>query len=88
MNLFEAQQAEFQARHIGPNEHDTRKMLHTIGESSLQSLVDKTVPPAIRMKKPLNIPAAMSEHDYLQHIKDISPKEPGFQNLYWPGLLR
>src|SRR6478752_752387 len=85
MNLFEAQQAEFQARHIGPNENDTRKMLHTIGESSLQSLIDKTVPPAIRMKKPLNIPAAMSEHDYLQHIKDISLKNQVFKTYIGQG---
>ena len=85
MNLFEAQQAEFQARHIGPNEKDTLKMLHTIGESSLQSLVDKTVPPAIRMKKPLNIPAAMSENDYLQHIKDISLKNQVFKTYIGQG---
>src|SRR6478736_9573045 len=85
MNLFEAQQAEFQARHIGPNENDTRKMLQTIGESSLQSLVDKTVPPAIRMKKALNIPAAMSEHDYLQHIKDVSLKNQVFKTYIGQG---
>jgi glycine dehydrogenase len=72
MSLFEQQSNEFIPRHIGPNETDTRSMLKTIGVSSLAALVDKTVPAAIRMQQPLAIPAAMSEHEYLQHIKEVS----------------
>ena len=85
MNLFEQQQHEFTPRHIGPNEHDTAAMLKTIGEPSLQSLIDKTVPPAIRMQHELNIPAAMSEHDYLQHIKELSLKNKLFRNYIGQG---
>ncbi len=50
-------------------------MLKAIGEPSLDALVNKTVPPAIRMNKALNIPAAISEHEYLQLLKDISLEE-------------
>ncbi|MEP6674554.1 MAG: aminomethyl-transferring glycine dehydrogenase [Ferruginibacter sp.] len=85
MNLFEQQQHEFTPRHIGPNEQDTAAMLKTIGEPSLQSLIDKTVPPAIRMQHPLNIPVAMSEHDYLQHIKELSFKNKLFRNYIGQG---
>ncbi len=74
MTLFEQQSNEFIPRHIGPNEADTKAMLKTIGEKSLASLIEKTVPSSIRMDHPLNIPAAMSEHEYLKHIKDISLK--------------
>ena len=47
-------------------------MLKTIGEPDLNALVDKTVPAAIRMNRDLDLPAAMGEHQYLQHIKEVS----------------
>ncbi|MES1215521.1 MAG: aminomethyl-transferring glycine dehydrogenase [Bacteroidota bacterium] len=85
MRLFEDQQREFAGRHIGPHENDTKKMLETIGAESLGELIDKTVPPSIRMKRPLNLPAAMSENDYLQHIKEVSLKNKIFSNYIGQG---
>lgn len=85
MSLFEQQSNEFIPRHIGPNETDTRSMLKTIGVSSLAALVDKTVPAAIRMQEPLAIPAAMSEHEYLQHIKEVSLLNKVYKNYIGQG---
>ncbi|MBC7948058.1 MAG: aminomethyl-transferring glycine dehydrogenase [Chitinophagaceae bacterium] len=85
MNLFEQQASEFLPRHIGPSEHDTRHMLKTIGESDLDTLIDKTVPPSIRMDHSLNIPASMSEHEYLQHIKEVSLKNKVFKTYIGQG---
>jgi glycine dehydrogenase len=85
MSLFEAQATEFQRSHIGPDEQQTAEMLKTIGVSSLQELVDRTVPPNIRMKEELNLPAAMSEAAYLQHIKDVSLKNKVFKNYIGQG---
>ena len=85
MNLFEQQSSEFISRHIGPNESDTKAMLKTIGEKSLASLIDKTVPPSIRMDHTLNIPAAMSEHAYLKHIKEVSLKNKLFATYIGQG---
>ena len=85
MNLFEQQANEFTRRHIGPNEQDTKKMLKKIGVSSLNELINQTVPPAIRMSKPLNIPSAMSEHEYLKHIKEISLKNKVYTNYIGQG---
>jgi len=85
MSLFEQQSNEFIPRHIGPNETDTRSMLKTIGVSSLAALVDKTVPAAIRMQQPLSIPAAMSEHEYLQHIKEVSLLNKVYKNYIGQG---
>ena len=85
MNLFEQQSSEFISRHIGPNESDTNAMLKTIGEKNLESLVAKTVPPSIRMNHTLNIPASMSEHEYLKHIKEISLKNKLFATYIGQG---
>jgi glycine dehydrogenase len=85
MNLFEQQSNEFVSRHIGPNETDTKAMLKSIGETSLSSLVSKTVPPSIRMDHSLKLPGAMSEHEYLKHIKEISLKNKVFANYIGQG---
>ncbi|MEO5563003.1 MAG: glycine dehydrogenase (aminomethyl-transferring), partial [Chitinophagaceae bacterium] len=85
MNLFEHQSNEFIPRHIGPNEHETRQMLKTIGVSSLAELVNQTVPAGIRMDHTLKIPAAMSEHEYLEHIKEISLRNKTFKNYIGQG---
>lgn len=85
MNLLEQQANEFVPRHIGPNATDTKKMLKKIGAVSLDELINSTVPAAIRMKNSLNIPAAMSEHEYLKHIKDVSLKNKVFTNYIGQG---
>ncbi len=85
MNLLHQQANEFRSRHIGPNEKDTADMLNTIGEKSLDDLVSKTVPSNIRMEKGLDIPSAMSENEYLQHIKEMSVKNKLFKNYIGQG---
>ena len=84
MNLFEQESGEFVTRHIGTVEEE-KEMLKTIGVKSLEELIDQTVPSAIRMNHALNIPAAMSEHEYLQHIKDVSLKNKVFRNYIGQG---
>ncbi len=85
MNLFEQQSNEFIARHIGPNGTDTKRMLKKIGAESLDQLISNTVPPSIRMNHSLNIPPAMSEHEYLKHIKEVSLKNKVFTNYIGQG---
>jgi glycine dehydrogenase len=73
MNLFAQLQHEFLQRHIGPDAQETREMLDTIGIDSIDELINKTVPQAIRLPKPLlNLPAAVSEAEYLRQIKNVS----------------
>ncbi|HEU5166335.1 MAG TPA: glycine dehydrogenase (aminomethyl-transferring), partial [Chitinophagaceae bacterium] len=85
MNLFEKQSCEFITRHIGPDEHSTKQMLKTIGVPDLDTLVSKTVPPSIRMQHELNLPAAMSDHQYLQHIKEVSLQNKVYKNYIGQG---
>ena len=87
MNLFDIQQNEFVHRHIGPNEGEKNQMLESIGASNLDQLISKTVPGAIRMQQPLAIPAAMSESDYLRHLKDVSLKNKVYRNYIGQGYF-
>src|SRR5690606_27055932 len=69
MNLFAKLQSEFLFRHVGPDDQDTQDMLNTIGVDSIDTLIQKTIPEAIRLPKPLNLAAAVSEADYLRSLK-------------------
>jgi glycine dehydrogenase len=95
MSLFTQQRNEFKSRHIGPHQEATAAMLKTIGEPSLDSLIDKTVPNAIRMKSPLNLPAPMHEAAYLQHVQEMGSKNivaknfigQGYYGTYTPSVI-
>ncbi len=62
----------FTSRHIGPRKDEIAKMLKTIGVSTLDELIDKTVPSSIRLAKPLDLPVGLSEYEYLKRIKEIA----------------
>ena len=74
MNLFEEQHNEFQHRHIGPDENETTEMLKVIGRSSLDELIEPTIPADIRLPHSLNIPQPQSELRYLHELKEIASK--------------
>ncbi|GEP96516.1 aminomethyl-transferring glycine dehydrogenase [Chitinophaga cymbidii] len=85
MNLLNTFKNEFVGRHIGPNEAETREMLGKIGIGSLDELINKTVPAAIRMQSDLDIPEAVSEFAYLSELKDISLKNKVFKSYIGQG---
>ncbi|MBC7447167.1 MAG: glycine dehydrogenase (aminomethyl-transferring), partial [Hymenobacteraceae bacterium] len=59
----------FQDRHNGPDAAQTARMLRTIGVESVDELINQTVPPAIRLAKPLNLPAPLTEREFLREFK-------------------
>jgi glycine dehydrogenase len=65
---------QFAHRHIGPNEADTKTMLKTVGVSSLDDLVNKTVPAAIRLTSPLKLDDPLSESEALAKLRAIADK--------------
>lgn len=85
MNLFEQQQYEFAGRHIGPNNDETRLMLNRIGVDNLDDLIGKTVPASIRMKKPLKLPKAQTEFEYLDELKKIAAKNKVYKSYIGQG---
>lgn len=65
---------KFQNRHIGINEHDEQIMLSKIGVSSLDELIEQTIPQDIRLKEPIKLPKALSEHEYAEEINLLASK--------------
>lgn len=65
---------KFQNRHIGINGSDEKTMLKKIGVSSLDELIDRIIPQDIRLKEPLRLPKALSEHEYAEDIAQTASK--------------
>ena len=85
MNIFEQQQNEFTGRHVGPDEQEKDAMLSAIGMSSLEELIGKTIPDAIRIKTDLDVPAAISEFEYLSELKKVAAKNKVFKSYIGQG---
>jgi len=60
--------SKFSSRHIGPSAKQVEDMLNSLGFPSLDSLVDQAIPEAIRVRKPLELPAARSEEKALEDL--------------------
>jgi len=76
---------KFVNRHIGPRDHDLPGMLKVIGVDSLDQLIDNTVPAGIRLGKPLRLPEAMSEFEYLNHLRRLGTKNKLFRSFIGQG---
>lgn len=63
---------QFKTRHIGITEHDKQKMLEEIDLSSMDELIDQTIPSDIRLKEPLSLPEALTENEYAEEIARIA----------------
>ncbi|MGB5172169.1 MAG: aminomethyl-transferring glycine dehydrogenase [Eudoraea sp.] len=64
----------FASRHIGIKESDLPTMLDVIGSNSVEELIAETIPEDIRLKKPLVLDNAMSEHEFLLHTNKLAAK--------------
>src|SRR5690606_138680 len=78
-------QEKFENRHISPRKSNLPTMLQTIGSESLDQLIDKTVPAQIRSQKPLNLPPALSEVDYLKKMRQVASKNKVFKSYIGQG---
>lgn len=56
---------KFEARHNAPNDAQIAEMLKVVKASSVDELINETVPANIRLKKALNLPPAQSEYAFL-----------------------
>ena len=75
----------FSRRHIGIAPEHLDSMLKSIGVGSLEQLVEETVPSDIRLPRPLDLPAAVSEYEYLQLLKKIAAKNQVFKSYQGLG---
>lgn len=85
----------FIKRHIGINEHELPNMLKSIGVSSIDELIKKTIPNSIHLQKELSLPEGLNEYEYMQEIKRIASKNKvfrsyiglGYYNTITPGVI-
>jgi len=86
----------FQLRHIGPREKDTNTMLDVAGASSLDQLINKTIPQNIRLKAPLDLEDGLTEAEYARHISGLAAKNKiyksyiglGYYNCNVPAVIK
>ena len=75
----------FARRHIGPTPGEIQQMLEVLGLSSLDDLIDKTVPAAIRIQQPLELLPPKSEHAALAELQEIAAKNQVFRSYIGMG---
>ena len=86
---------DFAHRHIGPSQEEITEMLSVIGTSTVDKLIDLTVPPVIRLKAELDLPEALTEEAYLRMLKKIAGKNKiyrsyigqGYYNTVTPSVI-
>ena len=62
----------FASRHLGPRPEDVTTMLEPLGFPSLDALMDAVVPEGIRLRRPLDLPAAASEIEALAELRAMA----------------
>ncbi len=85
MDILSQQKEEFFQRHIGPNESEVQSMLKTIGCSTVEELISKTIPDSIRLKKPMNVNSPISEFEYLSELKKTASLNKVFRSYIGQG---
>ncbi|MBC8265427.1 MAG: aminomethyl-transferring glycine dehydrogenase [Flavobacteriales bacterium] len=86
----------FVDRHIGPRKKEITKMLSAISYNSIEELIDDTIPIQIRLSDGLNLPKALTESRYIEHIKSLAKKNKnyrsyigmGYFNTILPGVIQ
>ncbi len=76
---------QFVSRHIGPRDSETAEMCKTIGVNSVDQLISETVPASIMLEKPLNLPPAMNEQEYLSHLRRLGGMNRQFRSFIGQG---
>lgn len=75
----------FENRHIGPRKNEIAEMLQAVGVSSMEELIEQTVPSNIRLKKPLKLQEGLSERKYYRKILSLAAKNKVFNTYIGMG---
>ena len=70
---------QFSGRHIGPSTAEVQDMLETLGYKSLDELTGTALPKAIQNSLPMDLPAALQEHEALAELKVLMSKNKLFR---------
>ena len=75
----------FVSRHVGPRLEDQNSMLRTLGEPSLNELIERVVPGGIRLRERLDVTTSLTESEYLEHIDGLASQNTLFRNYIGMG---
>src|SRR2546423_12368086 len=75
----------FVPRHVGPDERDVAEMLKTLGFSSLDELIDATIPRKIRWREGLSLPQGLTELEVLTYFRALAAKNQVFRSFIGMG---
>ena len=88
--------SSFLHRHIGPDAIQQTRMLDRLGLSSLDELVDKAMPAAIRVDDGLSLPAGIDEAAALERLRSLAARNNpgramiglGYHGTITPAVIR
>jgi len=75
----------FSDRHIGPGQQETAEMLKLIGVSSIDELINQTIPSDIRLSNELSIGEAVDETTYINDLRKVAAKNKMFRSYIGLG---
>ncbi len=77
--------ANFIRRHIGPGDAQIAEMLGELGLGSLDELIEKVVPEAIRSTEPMDMAPAKSEREALSYLRKMAGRNVVFTSMIGMG---
>ena len=88
--------SDFVQRHIGSNDKQIQHMLDTLGEPSLDALIEKIVPDNIRLDKPLALEDGITEAEALAEIRKLASRNRvlrsnigmGYYDCHTPSVIK
>jgi glycine dehydrogenase subunit 1 len=86
------------SRYTSITPQDLDAMLGAIGVPSIEALFDRQIPEAVRLRRPLELPAGRSEQDVFTHLRELAAKNvsaedelsflgAGMYDHYVPALI-
>ena len=87
---------QFADRHIGPRDHDVRRMLEALGYQDLEAFLADVVPAHIRWIDDLDLEPALSEEQALARLAKMAQENAahrqmiglGYSDCYTPAVIR
>ena len=77
--------SNFSSRHIGINIDQKKEMLNSLGINSIDELISETIPKNIRINTELKLDEALTENEYLNHIKNLAKKNKNYKSFIGLG---
>ncbi|MEZ5104386.1 MAG: aminomethyl-transferring glycine dehydrogenase [Draconibacterium sp.] len=75
----------FENRHLGPRADEIKEMLDFVGVSSMDELMEQTLPNSIRLKEPMKLKEGLTERKYYRRILELASKNKVFNTYIGMG---